>query len=306
MNFADIKQEVKRLTGRNDSGFDTRIEASINRAVRQWARGQPWADLKRTVEVTTVGSSRKLYLPSEVERCIWVIDKSNSKAVERASEQWDRYETYSYSNDRTGHADEWKTAGLSPVFTDVSGPLAVYSDNASDTELVYVSGQILPTGGTAPMMYVETGESWNLNGATPVTGTNSFYRVDSICKADDTTGTVRVDALGGAVAYLGPYDREACYPVIELLEIPGAAITFKCGVYTRPSRLVNAYQSLPPSVSSDFVIWLAAADIHYQLGEGERSVAATRKAQQIAADECGVEKMFGDWCGQIVPETEDS
>ena len=306
MNFSDLKLEIKRLTGRNDSSFDSRIEQSINRAVRQWARGQPWDDLKRTVDITTVSAARKLYLPSEVERCVWVMDTSMPRALERASEQWDRYETYNYAQDQTGYADEWRPAGMSPVFTDVSGPLAVYSDNASDTELVYVAGQVLPSGGSAPLMYVETGESWNLNGATPVTGTNSFYRVDSIAKSADTTGTVRVDAQGGAVAYLGPYDREACYPVIELLKIPGSGTSFRCGVYTRPPRLVNAYQSLPPSVSSDFVIWLAAADIHYQLGEGERSIAATRKAQAIASDDCGVDKMFGDWNGQIIPETEDN
>ena len=305
MNFADIKQEVKRITGRNDTAFDDRIGMSVNRAVRQWARGQPWEDLRRVVDITTAGS-RKLYLPSETERCIWVVDKDLTRSLERANTQWDRDKTYSYCENLTGNAKEWRPAGMSPTFTDVSGPLAVYSDNASDTELVYISGQVLPTGGTAPVMYVELGESWNINGATPVTGSNDFYRIDSICKSDDTNGTVRVDAQGGAVAYLGPYEREACYPIIELLEIPNDSTTFRCGIYTKPPRMVNAYQSLPPSVSADYVVWMAASDIHYQLGEGERSVAALRKAKDIAADECGVEKMFGDWNGQIIPETEDS
>ncbi len=306
MNFSDLKIEVKRLTGRNDTAFDDRIEKAVNRAVRQWARGQPWADLKRVIDVAHPGGNRKLYLPSEVERCIWVVDKNNTQALDRANEQWDRDDTYAYVNEVQGYTDEWRPAGMSPAFTDVSGPLAVYSDNASDTELIYIAGQVLPSGGSGVLMYVEVGESLTLNGATPVTGANNLIRLDSLCKASDTNGTVRVDAQGGAIAYLGPYEREAAYPVLELLDVPNSAKTFQCGVYTRPPRLVNAYQSLPPSVSPDYVIWMAASDIHYQLGEGERSVAALRKAKDIAADECGVEKMFGDWNGQLIPETEDS
>jgi hypothetical protein len=303
MNLADMKIEVKRITGRNDSGFDARIEKALNRSLRQWARAQPWDDLKRVIDITHPGG-RTLYLPSEVERLVWMMDKTNAKSLE-ATNQWDRMDAYGYANDRTNNSDNWRTAGYSPTFTGASGPLAIYSSATSDVASVYVTGQVLPGGGTAPRDLYELGETFSVVGATPVTGTNTFTRVTSIAKATDITGVLTIQCQGGTVGHIGPYDLESRYPMIELFEIPTANTVFRAGVLTRPPRLTAAYQAPPPSVDSDFLIWAAASDIHYQLGEGERSQAALSKAGAIARERCGVEKMFGDWYGQIVPEEND-
>jgi hypothetical protein len=302
MNLADMKIEVKRITGRNDSGFDARIEMALNRALRHWARSQPWADLKRTIDITHP-AGRTMYLPSEVERLVWLADKTNAHAMEMQN-QWERQDPYGYLNDRSNNPEAWKMAGFSPTFTNASGPLAVYSSDTSDIASVYVTGQVLPSGGSAPRDLYEFGETLSVVGATPVTGTAVFTRITSISKASDTTGLIKVDCGGNPVGYIGPYERDAKYPAIELHEIPKANTIFRAGVFVRPPRLTSAYQAPPPSVDTDFLIWAAASDIHYQLGEGERSQAALAKAGSIVREKCSVEKMFGDWYGQIVPESE--
>ncbi len=303
MNLADMKVEVKRITGRNDSGFDSRIDKAINRALRHWARAQPWDDLKRVVDITHPGG-RTLYLPSEVERVVWLMDKTNAKSLEYR-DQWDRQGTYGYANDRSSNPEFWRLAGFSPTFTTASGPLAIYSSDASDVVSVYATGQVLPTGGTAPRDLYELGETFSVVGATPVTGSNTFTRVTSIAKAADITGVLTIDCQGNTVGHIGPYDLEARYPVVELYEIPKANTVFRARIQTRPPRLTNAYQAPPPSVDTDFMIWAAASDIHYQLGEGERSQAALSKAGAIMRENCAEEKMFGDWYGQLVPDTEE-
>lgn len=55
-------------------------------------------------------------------------------------------------------------------------------------------------------------------------------------------------------------------------------------------------------MEQDFLIWAAAADIHWQLREGTRGTAARRRADKIAAEHADKEKMFGDWSGRMVPE----
>jgi hypothetical protein len=244
-------------------------------------------------------------LPSNVLRLGWILDKTNAREVEAASGQWDREEEYAYANDTTGYADEWENAGLRPVMTDVSGPLAVYSSHASDVASIYVTGQVLDTGGVAPLDYYELGETLILNGATPVTGTNDFFRVDSIAKSADTTGVVRLACQGTVVSRIGPFEESPAYPWVRFMDIPAAGTIFKCGVITTPPRLVNAYQSPPPSVDPDFLVWYASSDIFWQLKEGDRSVGALRKAKDIVKDEKAVELMFGDISMQIVPEVDD-
>jgi hypothetical protein len=303
MNLADMKVEVKRLTGRNDSGFDTRIEKALNRALRHWARSQPWDDLKRVIDITHP-SGRVLYLPSEVERLVMLMDKTNAKEMEYR-DQWDRMDAYGYANDRSNNPEFWRLAGFSPTFTTASGPLAIYSSDASDIASVYVTGQVLAAGGTAPRDLYELGETFSVVGATPVTGSNTFTRVTTISKAADITGVLTIQCQGTTVGHIGPYDLQARYPMVELFEIPKANTQFRARVLVRPPRLTAAYQAPPPSVDTDFLIWAAASDIHYQLGEGERSQAALSKAGAIMRENCAEEKMFGDWYGQIVPETED-
>lgn len=304
MNFADIKQEVKRVTGRNDTEFDDRIEEAINRAIRDYARAQPWADLKRVVELTHQGG-REMAFPSNVMRVGWILDKTNVREVETVQRQWDRVETAAYSQDLTGFADFWQPAAARPVFTNVTGPLELYSSGASDVVSLYVAGLVVDTGGTSALDHYDAGETVNLVGTTPATTTNSYYRPDSICANDDHDGVIRVKSQGTVVGRIGPFERYSSYPWVRFMDIPSSGVVFRCGVYTRPAQLVNAYQAPPAAVDPDYLVWASAGDIFWQTKEGDRSVGAFRKARDIAKERKGVEMLFGDFDAQIVPQERD-
>lgn len=301
MNFSEIKTEIKRLTGRNDSDFDDRISKAVNRAMRDWARTLPWDGLKRTVDMTHQGG-RTMIFPSEVMRVMWVLDTDNTVAVEAASRQWDREEPYSLATDRTGTAEEWEPGGVSPLHTATTGPLEVFSSNASDVISLYVQGQARVSGGSGPLDDYAAGEIIVLAGTTPVTSTNGYVRVDSLCKSDDSNGLITIRALGNMVGLISQFDREPKCQVVRFLDIPSSGTVFRCGVYAEPTPLVAAYQAPHPSVDTDYLIWAACGDIHWQLREGSRATGALRKAERIAANAAGIDKMFGDYGGRVVPE----
>lgn len=304
MNFSELKQAVKNITGRNDAAFDTRIGDALNNGLVNWAHEHPWMELRRIVDVTHV-SGRTLFLPSEVMKPEWILDKTNYREVEAASRQWDRNRPYALAVNRSGYAFEWELGTAMACFTTPTGPLELYSSVATDTVTVHVTGQVLFPGGTAPIQYYQNGESIVVSGQTGVTSVNSFFRIDSIAKASDSTGVVTVAAAGNPIAHLGPFEREAAYPTVRFMDIPAAGTVFTCGVYTKPARLVNAYQGLPPGVDSQYLIWQAAKEISWQLREGERAQMAQRMAKDVVKDNLTVALQFGDQDHQLVPESKE-
>lgn len=301
MNFAELKSQVKDLTGRNDSEFDDRIEKALNRAYRDWARMVPWEGLRQVGDVTHNGG-RHLVLPAEVDRVIWLLDKTNYRDLDAGDGQWDRRAAYSYAADIQGYADEWELAGHVPVFTDVSGPLEIYTSAASDVVTVYCQGQVLDPSGSAPHGLYRYGESVNIAGTTPVTTSSNWWRMDAITKDADTTGVLTVKSQGTIVGYIDPFERSPAYCRVRFMDIPATGTQFKYEAYCKPVPLVSDYQTTDPSVEQDFLIWAASADIHWQLREGARGTAARRRADRVAAEHADKEKMFGDWSGRMVPE----
>lgn len=300
MTFTDIIKEVQRNTGRNDAKFLDRIKAAINRAVRQWARAIPWPALKVTGDITHQGG-RELILPSEIDRLIWIMDKTNSRAVEAGS-QWDRMDTYEYANDLAGFAMEWIDAGYTPLFTAVSGPLVVYSSGASDILTLHVYGQAQSASLAGNLGMYQASDQLNMVGASPYTTTNSYIRVDAIGKSADIDGVLTIECLGGIVGFIGPYEDEGQYRKIQFMDIPAANTVFKYGGYTRPPKLVDGNQHLPPSVDEDFVMWAASSDIFWQMREGSKAQSAWARAEEIGGHDISKEKQFGDTSSRIIPE----
>jgi hypothetical protein len=92
---------------------------------------------------------------------------------------------------------------------------------------------------------------------------------------------------------------------VRFMDVPTAGTIFRCGVYTRPPRMVNAYQGLPPGVDPQYLIWQAAKEISWQLREGERSQMAQRMAKDVVKDNLAAELLIGDQNHQIVPESKE-
>jgi hypothetical protein len=299
--FGDIVTEVQRLTGRNDSGYVDRIKAAVNRAVDEWARVQPWPGLQRVGDITHAGG-RELVLPSDIDRVVWIMDKTNKHALPVSDDRWDECFPTSYSNDTVGSAYQWEDAGYTPVFTGVTGVLQIWSTGASDAATIYVTGYGQDTAVSGPMGVHQVVASIALVGATPYTTTAMFSSVDSIGKSADCGGVIKIMSNGAVVSMLGPLDTEARYRKIRFMNIPAAGTEFKYYGYTRPSRLVSLSQVPPSAVDADYLMWQAAADIHFTLREGDRSKYCSSRAEALAARVIAKEKMFGDAQSRVVPE----
>jgi hypothetical protein len=303
VNLTDLRTEIKRLTGRNESGFEGRIDEAVNRALRQWAVEFPWEGLKLVGDITHLGG-RELTFPRHVSKVIWVADKTNNVSVEASTRQWDREHAYSYTADQTGYADEWEPAGISPLLTNVSNAISLLSSDNTDNRVVYLTGLAYRSGGTDVRDLYEASLSMTLSGATGVTLGTDLVHVESVSVSDyDSSGAViTVNCGGGVVGVIGPGDKRPQHQKIRFFEIPAANTVFRYGALTEPRPLVNASQSAPPEVDSDYLIWGAVADISWQLREGDRAQMAKRKAQQIANERRARERMFGDYGSRIVPE----
>ncbi|RLC82786.1 MAG: hypothetical protein DRJ03_18510, partial [Chloroflexi bacterium] len=257
------------MTGRNDSAFVNRIQKAINRAIKEWARILPWPTLE-TVDTITHTGGRYLYLPGNISKLIWLVDKTNKLDIPASSRVWDRDYTSSYANDTTGRAVEHEDAGISCVTTDVSGPIAMYSTDESDVTGYYIVGKTEYTPGegvTLPDAYKEYSitEELSSNGMTPVTSTANFVSVESISKTADTSGAIIIECGDCIVGMVGPLESQSAYRKIALMQIPSAGTQFLYKGYLEPADLTETNQSPPPTIDPDFLIWRATADVYWQL-----------------------------------------
>lgn len=89
----------------------------------------------------------------------------------------------------------WEYGGIYPFPTSAS-TLSVVSDSASDTMAVLISG--------LDEDYVEVYDVVTLNGLTPVTTTNSFFRVNSaVILAGSNVGNIAISHGANVVQYIG-------------------------------------------------------------------------------------------------------
>ena len=300
MNRANLRTEIQRMTGRNDSGFDSRINEAINRALRQWGHEHPWDSL-RTIETITHPGGRTLVFPRFVDRAVWLVDKTNQRAVEAATRQWDREETWSLAQSYVGYADSWEPAGYQAVCTNVTNSLSIRSSSNSDNLTAYITGTIRLNGSTETVDTYVGGEPLTLSGATGVTTTSSFLTIDSINLSDYPAGVVQVRCGSSVVGVIGPYDKESRYFAARLMDIPSASTAFMYGAVRYAPPLISDSQAPPPCVDPDFILWHAASDIHWQLHEGERYKEALGKASRILNDRMSTERLGSDQGLRIVP-----
>lgn len=301
MNLTQLITEVQRLTGRNDSGFYARIESAVNRGIRQWARSLPWPGLEVTGEITHTGG-REMVLPGVVDRLMWILDISNYMQVDASDGQWDRQYPYTESTSPEGFAREWEDMGYTPICTTVSGPLVAYSSNASDVATLYVTGTAQSATLSGPLGQYRVVEAIDIIGNTPATTTHNYVGVESLAKSDDCDGEIVVSAAGGVVSIIDSLSPHAAYKKIRFLYAPATGTQFRYRGYVRPPELKNANQAPPPAVDPDFLIWIAAHDIYYEMAEGSRAAYAWKKAEEIAGNEISKRRLFGDYSARIVPE----
>jgi len=304
--FSQAITAVQNKTGRNDSGFDSRIREAINAAVRTWARLLPWPALEEVGDITHVGG-RYIYLPGRVNKLIWLMDTTNKEELRPSDQQWPLNYTNEYSEDTSGRATQFEESGLFPTLTSVSGPIAIYSTDASDVAGVYIQGDLVPSGSSYSLEAIYNKyrgiENISTNGQTPVTTSNIFVAVQSIGKTADTDGALIIQCGGKTIGIIGPLEDESTYRRFALMKVATAGTQFRYKGYIDPPKLIESNQIIPPEVSYDFVVWKATSDVFWDMRETERAMIAKKEAGQIAEQHIKQEKLFGAGdTGRIVPE----
>jgi len=303
--FDQAVTEVQRKTGRNDSDFRDRIEDAVNMAIRTWARLLPWPGLEEVGDIVHVGG-RYLYLPGRVNKLIWLMDTDNDEEIMPSDQHWPMNYPSAFADDATGSVVNFEDYGLEPTFTGASGPLAVYSTDASDVVGVYVQGDLVPSGSAYslgdPYFKYQGVEEISTNGQTPVTTSGVFVDVQSIGKTADSDGAIVIQCGGTTIGIIGPLEDESTYRKFALMKIPSAGTNLKYKGYTDPPKMVNTNQIIPVQVNFEFVVWKATADILWDVRETERALIAKKEAGAIAEQHIKQDMMFGAGGARIVPE----
>ncbi|MFA4972379.1 MAG: hypothetical protein WC683_07180 [bacterium] len=302
MNYLQLRNEVKRLTGRNDAQFDDRVGKALNRAVRSWTREFPCETCECEGTVTHQGGNT-LVFPEFVDRVVWLADVTNKAEVPVGDRQWDRTHTYSYLNETSGNAVQWEPVGYVATLTGVTGYLeGRLASNSSTVPQIKILGKRLYDATMGDLSMSTVIDGFSPTNATGLTTTGMFLEVDSI-HIDAPLGIAsEIRCQGNIVAIINPFENESRYYKIRLVDKPAAGTVFKYRAVQRPALFKNDYAAAPVGIDSDYLIWEAASDIYFQLKEDDRGVMAKRMADKIAQDRRSYDQQFGDWSGRAVPE----
>lgn len=196
-----------------------------------------WNFLRRKTTLTTVDGTADYVLPREIDR-ISIVRQTESpiKLVQVPDERFFELVPNPTEEGNPRFYRLWEHDGVATRLA-AADTIDVVSSSTSDagdsTLAVTVEGFV--NG-------IWTKETYALNGATTVSGTNTFQaREVFVSKQKDTTGTITVteNSGGTTLVTLGPDERGARFKVITLYPEPSSAITIYLEYYTRIPMLEN-------------------------------------------------------------------
>lgn len=232
-NLSELRTEVKNHI-KTGAIVDSRLTDFANDAVNMVARGVDLAHLRDEATFSSVASTRRYYLETDILRVLSVYDTTNDRELTRRPDSYldradpDRSETgtpYSYA---LGPMTEYRGEMTSTT------TVTVVSSNASDSSTKKV--RILGISGG-----VEDTELISLSGTTNVNSTKTWSSVFGIRKSDVTTGAVTVTQTGGAItlSVIAPAKKVTQYQALDLFNIPNATNNYRAKFYRVPRRMVN-------------------------------------------------------------------
>lgn len=304
MNLLQLRESCQFRSGMNDSNYDRQWNSYINRAIREFARVQPWEGLEDLLTITSDGTEY-LILPPFVDSVLAITNLTQRTTVERTGD-WDREATSIFADRTAGTVINYDKIGTVPALRDPAGYLVVRSTHASDLGALYVTGRANNSGasGTALQSTVST-LSFNATGTSPFTLSTLFASIISISKATDTNGDLYFFDAGSSnahISFLGRYDDEAAFKRIQLLYKPSDTTQFRIRFRYKIPPLKDDTQAPHPAVKSDFVIEHALA-LYYQNREQFTKANAQRgDATKVLQDEAHKEQNFDEPFSQIVPQ----
>lgn len=232
-NLSELRTEVKNHI-KTGAISDSRLNEFANDSTKLIARGVDLAHLRDELTFSSVASTRRYYLETDILRVLSVYDQTNDRELTRLPDSIvdradpDRSDTgvpYSYA---LGPMTEF-SAQMTTTTT-----VTVVSSDAADgsTKKVRINGLV---GG------VEDTELIALNGTTPAVSTKSFSAVFGIRKQDTTSGKVTVTetGVGTVLATIAPAKKVTQYQALDLFNIPSGVNVYRVKFYRVPRRLVN-------------------------------------------------------------------
>src|SRR5678815_4373143 len=200
--LGQIIESCEFRTGFRDSSYRSRWTEFVNRAIREYARRQPWDGLEDTMTLVADGT-RYLLLPPYVDTIVHIVNKSLSVPVNREGD-WDREITAPYVAGTVGSTTAYDKIGIVAALADPTGYLVLQSTHASDLQTLSFTGIVSNSGASGTGIGTSlTSLSVPATGTSPVTLSTLFTRLVSISKVTNSNGNFFIYDAGASMRHIG-------------------------------------------------------------------------------------------------------
>lgn len=304
MDLGTIINRAQRLAGRVDPNFDSRTIQFVNEGVEEWARKRPWLGLRRTETHWTTGERRQA-MPPYMFQVLSLGDVAKAVSI-IAKEDWDREDPSRYFSDTAGNPYYWREVATWPVSWQPAetepARVWVQCSNPSSVNL-HLAGFALDTNrsGTADALY-EIEEILAVAGPSPYTSVNEYVFLSSAGKDEITELPMAVHFGATSNSRIPATRYRSNYRVVEFETIPAAGVELRVEYLQYPNALTRVEQQPHPSITPEFLIWYAAAQIHLAMGEDQAASLKAGKATEILNARALQEGSFADRESQLRPD----
>lgn len=297
--FGELITGVGRYVGRPDTVYREHVKEAINLALLGFTRQFVTPSTRRRTTLLATGAQQQ-GLPADVDRPVWFMDKSNSRAID-AGLNWDRNYPNSFGNATGGYVFEWSPDGVHPTIEQPLGTYLTLESSASDARAVLFEGTVYDSASSGWGTHeYESRERAYLTGTTPVTLTVPFQNLREIAVASRLNNAVIVRSGTKAIAIIDRGDVAPAYPWVRWLRVPGAGTEILMEYIPKVPRLRDDDQGIPPFVPADYLYWHAIQQCAADLERPMLSQTANAKLGEVILNERQKQLAFGDneWRGQ--------
>jgi hypothetical protein len=304
MNLTALINECENRTAFNDSRYRSTWRTFINESIREFARRHPWPGLEDDMSMVLPSGQRFLVFPHFIEDVLDIHDMTNHAHIDRDGE-FGRNSPRIFSQGTTGKPVMYDSVGDVAALADPTGYVYMQSGDASDTDIAYVTGLIAVSGASGtPLAWAEKTESVTANGTAAVTLTNQFVRINSICRATNTSGDYFFYDAGDSnkhVSFIPAGGTDARFRRIQFMRIPSAQTLLRVRFRHRIPPIVNDDQGVPPAVDEDFLIQYTIAQYQREKEQYQKAELHERKAANTVQARAHKEQNYGEAHSQIEP-----
>lgn len=232
-NFKAIKDNVSRDVYDTSTNMLALINNYANIKYFDILRRVNYDAINYDYSFTTVAGTKDYALPQDFLKAISVLYAGGSQNLDELGSIDELYRNESSSVSTQGIPSHYvifeSVAMVQPTNASV---VSIVSSSASDTtQSVFVKG--MNSSG------VEVSENVTLTGTSAAATTNSYARIKSVSKSENTYGAITLTCDSKTIAVLSPKSRIARYSVMRLWKTPSDAITISAPYIMKPTELID-------------------------------------------------------------------